>query len=82
MRTLKQRFGKDADVFFTPNGYLTVASENGAQQLLDNAKLQKELGAVNVVLSKDALKQRYIINFIFIHHKIQFILFLPTDFHG
>lgn len=59
MRTLKQRFGKDADVFFTPNGYLTVASENGAQQLLDNAKLQKELGAVNVVLSKDALKQRF-----------------------
>lgn len=59
LRTLKKRFGDDADVYFTPNGYLMLASEHGAQQLLDNAKLQSELGAVNVVLGKEGLKERY-----------------------
>ncbi|GJQ83828.1 hypothetical protein Trydic_g5686 [Trypoxylus dichotomus] len=59
IRTLKDRFGKDADVYFTPNGYLTLASEASAPQLLDNAKLQKELGAVNVVLSPSELKERF-----------------------
>lgn len=58
IRTLKNRFGHDADVYFTPNGYLLLASEIGASQLIDNAKLQKELGAVNIVLSKEQLKQR------------------------
>lgn len=59
LRTLKKKFGQDADVFFTPNGYLMLASEEGASQLIDNSKLQKELGAVNVILGKEALKQRY-----------------------
>ncbi|KAF2881130.1 hypothetical protein ILUMI_25041 [Ignelater luminosus] len=59
LRTLKKRFGDDADVYFTPNGYLMLASEHGAQQLLDNAKLQTQLGAVNVVLGKEGLKERF-----------------------
>lgn len=59
MRNLKQRFGNDADVYFTPNGYLMLASELGASQLIDNSKLQKELGAVNVILSRTQLKERY-----------------------
>ncbi|KAK4880220.1 hypothetical protein RN001_008366 [Aquatica leii] len=59
LRTLKHRFGPDADVHFTPNGYLMLATEHGAQQLLDNAKLQKHLGAINTVLNKDDLKQRF-----------------------
>ncbi|KRT78764.1 FAD dependent oxidoreductase [Oryctes borbonicus] len=59
IRTLKDRFGSDADVYFTPNGYLTLASDVGAAQLLDNAKLQKELGAVNVLLSANELKERF-----------------------
>lgn len=60
LRTLKFRFGSEADVYFTPNGYLMLASEHGAQQLIDNSKLQVELGAVNTVLGKEHLKQRYI----------------------
>ncbi|KAL3282084.1 hypothetical protein HHI36_005283 [Cryptolaemus montrouzieri] len=59
LRTLKNRFGSDADVCFTPNGYLTLAGEDGAHQLLDNHKLQKELGANNIILTKDQLKQRF-----------------------
>ncbi|XP_017772145.1 PREDICTED: FAD-dependent oxidoreductase domain-containing protein 1-like [Nicrophorus vespilloides] len=59
MRTLKKRFGEDADVYFTPNGYLMMASEQGAGQLMDNYKLQKELGAVNTLLGKEALKKRF-----------------------
>ncbi|KAF5293093.1 hypothetical protein FQA39_LY13703 [Lamprigera yunnana] len=59
LRDFKNRFGPNSDVYFTPNGYLMLASEHGAQQLLDNAKLQKHLGAINTVLSKEALKERY-----------------------
>ncbi|XP_018319397.1 FAD-dependent oxidoreductase domain-containing protein 1 [Agrilus planipennis] len=59
LRTLKNRFGPDADVYFQPYGYLMLASEGNAQQLLDNSKMQKEFGAINVVLGKDALKERF-----------------------
>lgn len=59
LRTIKKRFGPEADVYFTPHGYLVLASEEGAAQLLDNSKLQKELGAVNMVLSKNQLKKRF-----------------------
>lgn len=58
IRTLKQRFGPEADVYFTPHGYLMLASEEGATQLIDNSKLQKELGAINKVLGKEELKSR------------------------
>lgn len=60
LRTLKKRFGEEADVFFTPNGYLMLADERTAQQLVDNRNLQIELGAVNELLSKEQLKKRYI----------------------
>ncbi|CAH0557727.1 unnamed protein product [Brassicogethes aeneus] len=59
LRTLKKRFGPDAETNFTPHGYLVLASEEGAQQLMDNQKLQKELGAVNVLLTKEKLKERF-----------------------
>ncbi|KAJ8958813.1 hypothetical protein NQ318_019573 [Aromia moschata] len=59
LRTLKKRFGRDADVNFTPHGYLVLASRRGASQLVDNAKLQKELGAVNTLLGKEGLKERF-----------------------
>ena len=41
IRTLKQRFGPDADVNFTPHGYLVLASTEGAEQLIDNSKPEK-----------------------------------------
>ncbi|CAH1962340.1 unnamed protein product [Acanthoscelides obtectus] len=59
LRTLKKRFGPDADVNFHPNGYLLLSSEAGAQQLIDNSKLQTELGAVNMVLTKNQIKERF-----------------------
>nr|AEE63374.1 unknown [Dendroctonus ponderosae] len=59
IRTLKDRFGPSADVCFTPHGYLMLASEEGAEQLIDNSKLQNELGAVNIVLSREQLKNRF-----------------------
>lgn len=60
LRTLKRRFGKEATVNFTPAGYLILASEEGAQQLIDNSKLQNNLGAVNDILSADKLKERFV----------------------
>ncbi|KAB0794704.1 hypothetical protein PPYR_11543 [Photinus pyralis] len=59
LRSVKKRFGPDSDVYFTPNGYLMLATEHGAQQLIDNSKIQTELGAVNKVLSKRELKERF-----------------------
>lgn len=58
LRKLKKRFGPEAEVDFHPNGYLLLASENGADQLKDNHILQKELGAMNCLLSKNQLKER------------------------
>lgn len=59
LRSLKRRFGPEADVNFTPHGYLLLATEEGAGQLIDNSKLQKELGACNIILQKDELKDRF-----------------------
>ncbi|PNF23904.1 FAD-dependent oxidoreductase domain-containing protein 1 [Cryptotermes secundus] len=47
------------DVQFTPCGYLFLASEKGAQQLEENAKLQKKLGAKNELLTPVKLKQKF-----------------------
>lgn len=58
IRTIKKRFGRETDMYFTPNGYLMLADEASCQQLLDNSKLQKELGALNVILSAKELKER------------------------
>ncbi|KAK9870386.1 hypothetical protein WA026_007951 [Henosepilachna vigintioctopunctata] len=59
LRSLKDRFDSDADVCFTPNGYLTLVGEDGVQPLLDNHIIQKELGALNILLNKTELKQRF-----------------------
>ncbi|KAJ8916257.1 hypothetical protein NQ315_016397 [Exocentrus adspersus] len=59
LRTIKKHFGKEAEVNFTPHGYLVLASEAGAEQLIDNSKLQNELGAMNRILNKDQLKERF-----------------------
>ncbi|XP_060536227.1 FAD-dependent oxidoreductase domain-containing protein 1-like [Cylas formicarius] len=59
IRTLKKRFGPNAEVNFTPHGYLVLASENGAEQLVNNSKLQNELGAMNILLNRDMIKERF-----------------------
>ena len=47
------------DVQFRPNGYLFLASEQGAQDMIENAKLQRELGAKNILLKPEKLKERF-----------------------
>ncbi|XP_018567929.1 FAD-dependent oxidoreductase domain-containing protein 1 [Anoplophora glabripennis] len=59
LRTLKKRFGPNAEVHFTPHGYLVLASEEGAAQLIDNSKMQNNIGAVNMILGKEGLKKRF-----------------------
>lgn len=60
LRTLKKRFGADAEVNFTPHGYLVLASKQSADELIDNSKMQNEIGAVNMILGKKGLKERYV----------------------
>ncbi|XP_050307407.1 FAD-dependent oxidoreductase domain-containing protein 1-like [Anthonomus grandis grandis] len=59
LRTLKHRFGPHADVCFTPHGYLLLASETGAEQLIENSRLQNDLGAKNCILGRQQLKERF-----------------------
>lgn len=47
------------DVQFRPYGYLFMASEEGAQHMIENAKLQRELGAKNILLKPEKLKERF-----------------------
>ncbi|KYN36804.1 FAD-dependent oxidoreductase domain-containing protein 1 [Trachymyrmex septentrionalis] len=47
------------DVNFHPYGYLILATEAGAETLVQNSKLQNSLGAKNVVLTKEKLKHMF-----------------------
>ncbi|XP_071529986.1 FAD-dependent oxidoreductase domain-containing protein 1-like [Panulirus ornatus] len=47
------------DIQFNPHGYLTLASEAGIQQLIENYNLQREMGAKVDFLSAVKLKQRF-----------------------
>lgn len=47
------------DIQFHPYGYLLLATESGADTLIENSKVQNALGANNVVLSPTQLKNRF-----------------------
>ncbi|XP_076765384.1 FAD-dependent oxidoreductase domain-containing protein 1 [Xylocopa sonorina] len=47
------------DVAFHPYGYLMLASEKEAEVLIQNSKLQNFLGAKNIILSPDKLKNMF-----------------------
>lgn len=47
------------DVNFHPYGYLILASEEGAETLVNNSKLQNSLGAKNVILTQEKLKSMF-----------------------
>ncbi|XP_015604103.1 FAD-dependent oxidoreductase domain-containing protein 1 [Cephus cinctus] len=49
----------DVDVQFQPHGYLFLASEAGAETLQTNSKLQNSLGARNVILSPQMLRDKF-----------------------
>jgi FAD-dependent oxidoreductase domain-containing protein 1 len=59
LRNIKQHLGDDVDVNFVPHGYLMMASEEGAETLERNSRLQVELGARNELLSAKKLKEKF-----------------------
>ena len=58
IRNAKENLG-DVNLNFTPHGYLILASEEGAQTLQRNSKLQNELGARNELLSAERLRAKF-----------------------
>lgn len=59
IRTVKDHLGDDVELNFTPHGYLVLATEQGAETLSKNSKLQNELGARNEILTASKLKQKF-----------------------
>lgn len=59
IRRAKEHLGNDVEVNFQPYGYLMLATEEGAQTLKENARLQNELGARNELLTARRLKEKF-----------------------
>lgn len=51
--------GEPADIGFKKGGYLFIVGEDGAKTLEENAKMQRRLGVVLDVLTRQELKQRF-----------------------
>lgn len=59
IRNIKEHLGDDVDVNFTPYGYLMLATEESAEVLKQNSRLQNELGAKNEILTARRLKEKF-----------------------
>ena len=59
IRHLKERFGPEADVGFREQGYLILASPEGADVLAANVETQRKQGADIVLLGRDELARRF-----------------------
>lgn len=59
LRHLKERFGPEADLAFREQGYLILASADGADVLAANVELQRSKGADIVLLSPEELAARF-----------------------
>lgn len=59
IRHLKNTFGPDADVGFREQGYLLLASPEGAEVLAANVETQRGLGADIELLQQDELATRF-----------------------
>lgn len=59
LRDVKGHLGEDVEVNFTPHGYLTLATEEGAETLQRNSALQNEMGARNELLGPEKLKRKF-----------------------
>lgn len=59
IRRSKELLGDDVELNFQPYGYLMLASEEGAETLTRNSRLQNELGARNELLTAKKLKQKF-----------------------
>lgn len=58
IRNVKKKFERDVDLRFTPHGYLVLADEEGAQQMIDNVAVQRDIGAHTEIFTKDQLAKR------------------------
>ncbi|CAD7085796.1 unnamed protein product [Hermetia illucens] len=59
IRNIKEYLGDEVEPNFCPYGYLVLASEAGAEQLMKNSALQNELGARNELLTAQRLKEKF-----------------------
>ncbi|XP_044727482.1 FAD-dependent oxidoreductase domain-containing protein 1-like isoform X2 [Chrysoperla carnea] len=60
LRNIKKYCNDDSiDVSYTPNGYLSLASSLGVEQLKENYKLGIELGAKHLLLTRRQLKEKF-----------------------
>jgi sarcosine oxidase len=59
IRSLKARFGSDADVAFCEQGYLILASAGGEALLAENVALQRSMGADIALLGPGELAPRF-----------------------
>ena len=59
LRSLKDRFGPDADVGFREQGYLILASRDGVDVLRSNVQTQRAHGADVHLLDPEALSERF-----------------------
>jgi FAD-dependent oxidoreductase domain-containing protein 1 len=58
-RSLKERFGGDADIGFRERGYLLLASETGEETLVANHVVQQAEGADIVLMDRQALADKF-----------------------
>lgn len=56
---IKQHLGENVNLNLTSNGYLMLASEEGAECLLQNSKFQNQLGAQNITLTAKQLNAKF-----------------------
>ncbi|KAG5674266.1 hypothetical protein PVAND_004246 [Polypedilum vanderplanki] len=59
IRKAKEYLGDNVELNFQPYGYLTLATEEGADTLRANSRLQNELGAKNEILTAKKLKEKF-----------------------
>lgn len=59
IRRSKEILGDDVDLNFQPYGYLMLSTEEGAETLKQNSRLQNELGARNELLTAKRLKEKF-----------------------
>lgn len=59
LRNIKSYLGSSVDVNFSPFGYLILANDENSELLLQNSRMQNDLGAKNILLSKGKLQERF-----------------------
>lgn len=58
-RNLSILDGEPPDVSFTPQGFLTLATEEQAEKMIENHKIQIELGALVELYTAERIKQKF-----------------------